>query len=118
MNKLFASFLSLSLLIASCTSPTLTATPIPTATPDPLKNPWDDRSLFQSGLVESQQHVLKELIGASVYHLEFNIAEDMYHVTGKEEVRYTNSETVGLNEIQFRLFPNILGGEMLYLTRS
>ena len=39
-------------------------------------------------------------------------AEDMFHVTGTEEVRYTNTETVTLNEIQFRLFPNILGGEM------
>ena len=110
MKKPFASFLSLSLLIVSCTSLTLTATP--TATLDPLKTPWDDRTLFQGGLVESQQHVLNELADASVYHLEFNIAEDMYHVTGIEEVRYINSETVGLNEIELRLFPNILGGEM------
>jgi hypothetical protein len=47
-----------------------------------------------------------------VYHLEFNIAEDLYHVTGTEEVRYTNAETVPLNEVELRLFPNILGGEM------
>ena len=115
MTKLIASFLSLSLLIVSCTSPTLIATPtsIPISTPvDPLKTSWDDRTLFQSGLVKSAQPTLYELQGASVYHLEFNIAEDIYHVTGTEEVRYTNIETVALNEIQFRLFPNILGGEM------
>jgi hypothetical protein len=29
-----------------------------------------------------------------------------------EEVRYTNAEEVALNEVQFRLFPTILGGEM------
>ena len=116
MTKLFASFLSLSLLIVACTSPTPIATPtsFPIATPiNPLNTPWDDRALFQSGLVESARPVLNELQGASVYHLEFNIAEDIYHVTGTEEVRYTNTETVALNEIQFRLFPNILGGEML-----
>ena len=110
MKKFFASFLTLSLLIASCASPAPIAAPI--QTPDPLKTPWEDRSIFKSGLVESEQHVLNELKGASVYHLEFNIAEDMYHVTGTEEVRYTNNESVSLGEIQFRLFPNILGGEM------
>jgi hypothetical protein len=52
------------------------------------------------------------LTRASVYHLEFNIAEDLYHVTGKEEVRYTNTEEVALDQVQLRLFPNILGGEM------
>jgi hypothetical protein len=62
--------------------------------------------------VTSEQSVLNELPDASVYHLEFNIAEDLYHVSGMEEVRYTNAEDVPLNEVQFRLFPNILGGEM------
>lgn len=120
MTKLFASFLSLSLLIAACTSPTpTTATHIPTQppatsaqTPDAPQDPWDDRTVFQSGLVKSAQPVLNELQGASVYHLEFKIAEDMVHITGTEEVRYTNTETIALNEIQLRLFPNILGGEM------
>jgi len=116
MKKLLALLLSLSLLIAACTSTTLTATPtsIRTATPtlNPLQTPWEDRSIFQSGLVKSQQHTLNELIGASVYHLELNIADDMYHITGMEEVQYTNTESVALNEVEFRLFPNILGGEM------
>ncbi len=56
--------------------------------------------------------MLKELTKASVYHLEINIAEDIYHVTGTEEVRYTNVEDVALKEVELRLFPNILGGEM------
>lgn len=112
MKKLITSFLSLSLLIASCNFSTPTATPNPTQIPSPLQTPWADRAIFKSGLVESQQHVLDELKGASVYHLEFNIADDIYHVTGMEEVQYTNTETVPLNEVEFRLFPNILGGEM------
>jgi len=112
MKRFYASLLSLSLLLVSCASPTPIATPQPTNAPDVLKTPWADRTLFQSGLVQSQQHVLNELKGASVYHLEFNIAEDMFHITGTEEVQYTNNEDVSLNEIQLRLFPNILGGEM------
>ena len=131
MKRLFASFLSLSLILASCTpsqpkpnsdSPTLPApiTVAPTqlvpstATPalDPMQKPWDDRSIFTNGLVKSEQHILNELNGASIYHIEFTIADNLYEITGTEEVHYTNTEDVELNEIQFRLFPNILGGEM------
>jgi len=108
VKKLLASFLSLNLLIAACTATTLTATPKLNL----LQTPWEDRSIFQSGLVKSQQHILHELNGASVYHLEFNIADDMYHITGTEQVQYTNTEAVALHEVEFRLFPNILGGEM------
>jgi Peptidase family M1 domain len=116
MNRLFASFLSLSLLLASCTSPQPTPTPTPVSTPtslpDPMETPWGNRSIFKGGLVESEQHVLNELNGASIYHIEFTIADDLFHVTGTEEVQYTNTEDVELNEVELRLFPNILGGEM------
>ncbi len=112
MKKIIASFLSLSLLIASCnfSAPSVTHNSIQISSP--LQTLWADRTIFKSGLVESEQHVLNELKGASVYHLEFNIADDIYHVAGTEEVQYTNTETVSLNEVEFRLFPNILGGEM------
>jgi aminopeptidase N len=111
MKKLFASLLSLSLLLLSCAF--LQPTPVPlTPKPDPFNLPWNDRSLFKNGLVSSEQHTLNELNGASVYHIEFTIADDMYHISGTEEVQYTNTETIALNEVQFRLFPNILGGEM------
>jgi len=114
LKKHLVSFLSLSLLIVSCSgpSPTIPASPTEPATPNLSTTSWDDRAIFQSGLVASEQHVLNELNGASVYHLDFDIADDIYHVTGDEEVRYTNNETIALNEVQFRLFPNILGGEM------
>lgn len=113
MKKNIASLLSLSLLVVSCTS--LSPTPSPTSTQptDPLLTPWDDRSIFQSGLVESARPILNELPGASVYHIEFSIQPDYYHVIGREEVRYTNTEPVSLRDVRFRLFPNILGGEML-----
>ena len=122
MKRLFASFLSpstllragLSLLLVSCSVlvPRLTATPASTPAPDVFNTPWEDRAIFRGGLVTSEQGVLEELKNASVYHLEFNLAEDIYHLTGTEEVRYTNAESVALDEVQLRLFPNILGGEM------
>lgn len=112
MKRFFVSFLSLSLILVSCSTPKPTATPTATPLPDIFNTPWDDLSIFKNGLITSQQSILSELTNASVYHLEFNIAEDLYHVTGKEEVKYTNAETVPLNEMELRLFPNILGGEM------
>jgi hypothetical protein len=111
MNRLFAFFLSLCLLLVSCSIFAPTASPTPPG-PDPLKTVWEDRSIFKAGLVASEQAVLDELETASVYHIEFKIAQDLYHITGTEEVRYINAETVPLNEVRFRLFPNILGGEM------
>jgi len=123
MKGRFASLLISSLLLVSCSTtqpPTTlpitptpaTSTPTPPSAPDPLNTPWDDRSIFKSGLVESQHHILDELEGASVYHIELNIADNLFNVSGSETVQYTNTEDVPLNEIQFRLFPNILGGKM------
>ncbi len=100
-----------SLLIASCSSP-VPAAPTVVAEPDLFDMPWEDRSIFESGLVTSEQSVLAELANASIYHIEFRISEDLYHITGSEEVRYTNAEEIRLDQVQLRLFPNILGGKM------
>ncbi|MBN2115635.1 MAG: M1 family metallopeptidase [Anaerolineales bacterium] len=115
MNRLFVSFLSLSLVLVSCSvfQPKATPTATPSPVPDIFDTPWEDRSLFKSGLVTAEQATLDELPNASVYHLEFKIADDNYHVTGTEQVRYTNAEEVSLEAVHFRLFPNILGGEMI-----
>ena len=114
MKRLLASFITLSMILISCAAPppSPASTPTGTSVPDLFDTPWDDRSLFKSGLVVSEQSVLNELPNASVYHIEFRIAKDLYHVEGTEEVRYTNAEDVALDQMQLRLFPNILGGEM------
>ena len=118
MRKLLASFLTFNLLLTSC-SILQPATPPPTEhLPDPLQTPWEDRSIFRAGLVTSQQSVLDELTGASIYHIEFNIADDLQHISGSLEVRYTNTEEIPLDSVPFHLFPNILGGEMTISSMS
>ena len=114
MKRLLVSFIAMSMVLVSCALPLPTATSIPSAPPesDLFDTPWEDRSPFKEGLVVSEQAVLNELPNASVYHIEFNIAEDIFHISGTEEVRYTNAEDVPLDQVQLRLFPNILGGEM------
>ena len=120
MKSLFL-LVILSMFVVSCSAPLPTLTPTvatatltltPTPIPDLFDTPWEDRSIFKGGLVASEQSVLDELPNASVYHLEFNIADDLYHITGTEEVRYTNAEETALDQVQLRLFPNTLGGEM------
>jgi hypothetical protein len=99
--------LSLALILASCAAPI--ATP---PGPDLFDTAWDDRSVFRAGLVSAEQAVLDELVHASIYHIEFQIAARPDRVTGSQEVSYTNAEDIVLNEVHLRLFPNILGGEM------
>jgi hypothetical protein len=72
--------------------------------------PWADRSVFQAGLIDTEQAILDQLGGASVYHLDLEIADDLTHLQGHEEVLYTNQENEVLDEIYFRLFPNLAGG--------
>jgi len=61
------------------------APPIPASTI--FRFAWDDRSIFATGLLNTEQNVLAQLPGASVYHLDLTIAPDMTHVSGKEAVR-------------------------------
>jgi hypothetical protein len=71
---------------------------------------WDDRTLFREGLVEVERAILDGMPGASVYHLDFEVADDFSTLQGYQEVLYTNREGQSLDEVYFRLFPNTAGG--------
>ena len=73
---------------------------------------WDDRSPFESGLTSDQQGLLGQRPGASIYHIDLAIEEDLTTLRGREEVRYTNTEDVPLDSVVFRLFPNLTGGSV------
>ncbi len=79
--------------------------------PSLFANPWDDREVFRPGLIETEQAVLDDLVGASVYHMKLVIDEPTA-VSGQMEVLYTNQEETPLPEIYFHLFPNQLGGSI------
>jgi virginiamycin B lyase len=72
--------------------------------------PWDDRTIFRQGLIDSEQEALDRLPGASVYHLNLEIGNDLVNLQGRQEVRYTNQEDVPLTDVYFRLFPNLADG--------
>jgi aminopeptidase N len=76
----------------------------------PFSIGWDDRELFASGLIDSQQAVLGQLEGASIYHMDLFITDEPIQISGTLEVRYTNQEQEPLDEVDFRLYPNLFGG--------
>jgi hypothetical protein len=101
------------LLLTSClyTARTAESTPRqipPTATAAPITG----TSVYTDGLSPEYQNIMEQLPYASMYDIKFNIAEDMFTISGNETVVYTNAEDSALNEIKFRLFANIFGGEM------
>ena len=90
------------------------ATPSPTPSlKAPPASKWDDRTLYAQNLNPSGQQFLDALPQASVYHIWLTIPENMAELlTGSLEVRYINQETVPLEEVYFRLFPNYAGGQL------
>jgi hypothetical protein len=71
---------------------------------------WDDREPFRASLISSQQGVLEQLPGATVYHMALVIGEDLESVSGRLTLRYTNQENVPLDFVYFHLHPNLLNG--------
>ncbi len=99
------------LILAACQG-VASATPTTSESANPPETTWDDRTLFGAGLIEAQQSILNQLPGASIYHIDLTIENDLIHVNGIEEVRYTNQEDTPLENLEFRLFPNILEGAL------
>ncbi len=123
MNKHLPTFIILGLLTITACKPKTTATrkpptAQPTESPTPLPasqsslfdSDLDDRSLFFSGLIEAEQKTLERLEDRSAYRIDVELSQDLLHVDGWQEVDYTNREDETLEEIYFRLYPNISGG--------
>jgi aminopeptidase N len=72
---------------------------------------WDDHTPFLAGLTPAGEASVYRIPGATVYHIDFEIADDLQSLTGREAVLYINQEDTPLNEIYFRLFPILNGGD-------
>jgi len=74
----------------------------------------DFKSFPPNNLITEFLPDLEAWRGASVYTIDMKIdlEEDIVRVVGSEEVIYTNQESVPLDSIYFRLFPNV-GGDYL-----
>ena len=81
-----------------------------TSSLNPIGFPWEDREVFRSGLVASEQGILDELPGATVYHVDLTFTPEDLTLRGRQEILYTNRESQTLSEIYVRLYPNVAGG--------
>lgn len=80
--------------------------------PDPFKVAWDDFSLFEANLVPGEPALSEPLDRASRYHVQLDLPADGDTLSGRMQVRYTHQENVPLDEIYFRLYPNLAGGKL------
>ena len=110
MRRLTALALTFSLLAVACQW--LTPQPAPVSPTPPEPSLPDENLPFRVGLTSGAQPVLEQLDDASRYELDLVLADDLLHLDGQGIIHYTNTENVPLHEIQLRLFPNLLGGEM------
>ena len=92
-------------------APSATAATAPQTATQLLAGNWDDRAIFRAGLIKDEQVALDQLPGASVYHLDVQLADDLASLQGQLRVRYTNQENEPLDAVYFQLFPNMAGGK-------
>lgn len=123
MKKAFVWFIIITLFISACqlvsflpgqkTESLPESPPIEEpVSPKPERSTNDAFALFREGLIPSQQVLLDDLSGASMYSIQFTIQDDIVNTDGVADVHYTNRENVPLEEIHFRLLPNVLNGQM------
>ena len=88
--------------------------PNDSGTTEPTSQPsdWDDLSIYKDGLISAEAAKLDEHRGASIYHIDYTISDELTNLTGTETVHYTNREEITLDQVQVRLLPNVLNGEM------
>ncbi|MBN2303588.1 MAG: M1 family metallopeptidase [Anaerolineae bacterium] len=105
-------------------APTITAlapaTPTDIPAPDPVDIPavnWDDVDRFQAAMRPGYENDIKRYMDRNRYYIEANLMfeEGAAVLLGAERVRYVNRTADTLDEIVFRLYPNMAaaGGRMI-----
>ena len=87
--------------------------PMPSPSEAPFNMAWDDRSAFENNLSPASRSILSGLFGASIYHIAFSLSDPPTQVnetTRKFGIQIR--KTSDLNEVDFAVFPEILGGSI------
>lgn len=105
-------------------APTITALPPVTPTdvpePDPIALPpvdWDDVEPFRAAMRPAFAGDVDAFVNRNRYYIEASLAfeDGVAVIRGAQRVRYTNRSTDTLDQVVFRLYPNLpaLGGRMV-----
>jgi len=128
VKKLFAVILSLGVVSLSCEFSAPIATPMPpptlpappptdttpvatlaAATPTTEPSPDFDPTLYRPAMRPEFAADVNGFGNAPRYSITLTVNPDALQAAGRERVRYTNTDSVALNEIYFRLFPSAPG---------
>lgn len=70
-----------------------------------------DLDVFRSGLIESERDAVDRLFDeATLYEADLVLRPDLTGFDGRYSIAYTNNEDITLDEVVFRLFPNVSDG--------
>jgi hypothetical protein len=85
-------------------------TPPPTTTPAPvITSPTQDLTPYRAAMIPEAQADVEGLGNPTEYFIDLAVDMENLTLTGSERLLYTNNETVELNEVYLRLFPNTPG---------
>jgi hypothetical protein len=94
---------------AATKSPTVPPIPVPQASPTPAPTVVSypgGLEAHAASLVPAERLVLSQLDDPSSYTLDVKVIWDRAMLEAREHVLFTNNETVALEELVFRLYPN------------
>ncbi len=86
------------------TLPTPTPTAGPVATPPPSVPDWIAQQ--EMAMTEAAKPELGELKHLTRYDIDLTIDMESLSLAGRQQTRYTNNESIELEELYFNLFPN------------
>ncbi len=73
---------------------------------------WTDETPFKADINPADLTSLQRLADAAVYHMDLTLDDSLTQMAGRMEVRYVNHRPHPLDEVYFRLFPNLFGGKL------
>lgn len=95
------------LAIIGCSSPRIETGPVEENQLEDVAVPLSEMAKYETNLVEQYRGDLDNFADASRYSIDLEIGETPSNVSGSLQVLYTNSESVPLDDVYFRLFPNV-----------
>jgi hypothetical protein len=77
-----------------------------------LGQEWDNAAAYRQALIVSEGEAVEQLDSAPIYHMALTISDGLDMVRGEQEVRYTNRTGRPLDELYFRLVPNLTDNQL------
>jgi hypothetical protein len=92
--------------------PSTPSTPEAIIIPNVLAYSLDDTAIFNTDLQPDQIEMIAQHPLTDIYHIEADLSDDLTSLSGRMQIRYFNRMPDNLEEVYFRLLPNLWGNLM------